>query len=762
MIIEKIGRLRDCRIFRDFTWPSDLHNFAKFNLIYGWNGSGKTTISRIFRDLEHRRPPAVGDVTVSIGGQHFGGVDFSNASIDVLVFNKDFVTENVFPIVGGDVPPILILGEESIEKQRKLEAQKADLEGIEQSLFSARSERSRLKDQLDRHCIDRGRVIKDSLRGSGSNSYNNYHKGNYKTCAEQMVSAGDAEKHHLQEAERETLFAQHRASPKPAVEELSNQNHNFPSLFPSLKERTATLLSYSVVSETIQLLRDDAEIGEWVHKGLQLHKQRDAVECLYCGQTIPHPRLSAMERHFNAEYQKFDESLDDLASEISRISESWLALSIPHRTQFYEHLDEEYRAIQAKFEDYRTQTNDFLNTLTKALADKKERPFGPILLDNYSPQVPGSDVIERLNELIQKHNGASTSHAENTLNARQRLELATVSETLGEFVDLTNGIRTHESSIAIENSKAQTLTAEISKLGAEITEHRRPAGELNVDLHNYIGHKELQLEVKENGYTLTRNGVPATQLSEGETTAIALLYFLKSLNDHRFDFSNGVVVLDDPISSLDANALFLAYGFIQERTRNAGQLFILTHNFTFFRQVRNWFHNLSGQRSQDLNKRPARFYMLNCLSGEGGRYSTIQNLDPFLERYESDYHYLFACVLRGAISSTSGLESNYVLPNMARRLLEAFLAFRQPDLSGELWEKMQNVDFDEAKRSQILRFVHTYSHNDAIVEPEHDPALLGEAPAVLTALLELIESQDKDHYERMVKLVNQETESEEH
>ena len=758
MMIERIGQLRNCRVFRDFTWPSDLHNFAQFNLIYGWNGSGKTTISRIFRDLEHRRPPVVGDATISISGQDIGAVDFSEASIPIRVFNKDFVIENVFPTGGGDVPPILILGEESVEKHRKLESLKEELSGIEQLLVAARGDKNSLENQLDRHCVDRGGVIRELLRGSGINSYNNYHKGSYKSCAERMVAESAAEKHHLDEAEREILFAQHRASPKPAVEEVPNQNHNFPSL----RERTAALLSHSVVSETIQSLRDDHEIGEWVHKGLQLHKERDAMECLYCGQTIPHQRLSAMERHFNAEYQKFTESLHDLASEIWQISKSWLALSIPHRTQFYDHLGEEYQAIQARFEDHRTQTTDFLNTLTKALGDKLERPFSPILLDSYSPQVPSSKVTERLNQLIKKHNEAYTSHAESTLNARQRLELAMVSETLGEFVALTNGVRTHESSIAIQNSKAQTLKAEISKLEEEITEHRKPAGELNVDLHKYIGHKELQLEVKENGYTLTRNGVPATQLSEGETTAIALLYFLKSLNDHRFDFSNGVVVLDDPISSLDANALFLAYGFIQERTRNAGQLFILTHNFTFFRQVRNWFHHLRGQRSPDLNKRPARFYMLNCLSSEGGRYSTIQNLDPLLERYESDYHYLFACVLRGAISSTSGLESNYVLPNMARRLLEAFLAFRQPDLSGELWKKMQNVDFDEAKRSQILRFVHTYSHNDAIVEPEHDPALLGEAPAVLTALLELIESQDKDHYERMVKLVNQETESEEH
>ena len=443
-------------------------------------------------------------------------------------------------------------------------------------------------------------MIKALLRGSGTNSYNNYHKGNYKTRAEQMFSDGNAEMHHLGEAEREALLARHRASPKSAVEELPKQNHDFHSL----RERTATLLLHSVVSETIQSLSDDPEIGTWVLTGLELHKERGASECLYCGQPIPHQRLSALERHFNAEYQRFIESLNGLAGEVGQASESWLSLNVPHRTQFYEHLDEEYEVIQPAFEEYRTQTSDFLNTLMKALADKKESPFSPIALDDYGPQVPASDATERLNQLIRKHNDASKSHAESTLNARQRLEMGLVSEKLGEFLALTNEVKALESSITNKNSEAQVLRAEISKLEAEITEHRAPAEELNIDLHKYIGHKELQLEVKENGYTLNRNGVPATQLSEGETTAIALLYFLKSLKDHRFDFSNGVVVLDDPISSLDANALFLAYGFIQERTRNAGQLFVLTHNFTFFRQVRNWFHHLRGQRSRDSGKTP--------------------------------------------------------------------------------------------------------------------------------------------------------------
>ena len=298
------------------------------------------------------------------------------------------------------------------------------------------------------------------------------------------------------------------------------------------------------------------------------------------------------------------------------------------------------------------------------------------------------------------------------------------------------------------------LEAEIATLEQEIMEHRLPADDLNEDLRRYLGHNELELHVEATGYTINRSGVPATTLSEGEGTAIALLYFLKSLEDRRFDMANGVVVLDDPVSSLDANGLYLAFGFIRERTQQAQQLFVFTHNFALFRQVRNWFHHLRGQRRKDITQRPARFYMLNCTYEGERRASSIRQLDPLLERYESEYHYLFARVYRSIGGVDATLEDNYILPNIARRVLETFMAFRQPDNSGDLWNRLQQVAFDEAKKTGILRFVHTHSHRDTIGEAEHDPSILGESSAVLTDLLDLIKSEDPNHFDAMVRLVN--------
>jgi wobble nucleotide-excising tRNase len=146
--------------------------------------------------------------------------------------------------------------------------------------------------------------------------------------------------------------------------------------------------------------------------------------------------------------------------------------------------------------------------------------------------------------------------------------------------------------------------------------------------------------------------------------------------------------------------------------------------------------------------------MLDRVHGANPRCSVIRPLDPLLEQYESEYHYLFACVYRAAnATGDAPLEQHYGLPNVARRLLEMFLAFRRPQVAGELWKKLQDVKCDDAKKIRIARFVHTHSHGDTVGEPEHDPSLLGEAQSVLADLLELIKSEDAQHFAAMEGLV---------
>ena len=755
--IVRISRLRSCGVFRDFTWPSDLPEFGRYNLIYGWNGTGKTTLSRLFRDLELGAPRRTGEAVLHIDGRDVRGESFPQSNLQIRVFNRDFVNTNVFPVEGRNMPPILVLGAENVEKQKEVERLKARTATARSSLESAQSAKRAALGDLDRFCIDRARAIKDTLRSSGENPYNNYNKASFRADSEKMIDACNHTGRRLTDPEREGLLARHRAMPKPRVTPLG---YALPD-FGAIKDRVSTILASSVVSAAIQTLKDDPALAEWTRHGLALYRSREAEQCLFCEQSLPQDRLAVLEGHFSTQYEQFIKRIDQQITRLTDLSKAATELRPPTGAELYDDLAPEIRSSGAELASMLEEVQDFLDAAVRALEDKRLRVFEQIQLELPLPSVD-SGAIEALNAVIHKHNQACDDFDARSADARDRLAADMIAAELEVFVRRRNAAGQATENVRTTTQQVDGFDGEIARLEREIVEHRKPAEELNEDLHKYLGHHELGLQIEETGYTITRGGTPAQALSEGETTAIALLYFLKCLQDRRFSPESGVIVLDDPVSSLDANALFLAFGFIRERTKDAAQLFVLTHNFSFFRQVRNWFHHLRGQRKRDPSQRPARFFMLDSTLEGNTRSSTIRWLDPLLEQYESEYQYLFARIHRAKTELESqGLEQNYVLPNMARRMLEAFLAFRQPQVSGDLWQKLKLVSFNEAKKLRILRFLHTHSHSIAVGEPEHDLTALAEGPSVLRDLLDMIQSLDDAHYSAMVQLVATSTDSDE-
>ena len=746
-LVTKISRLRHPGVLRDFSWPAELPTFGRYNLIYGWNGSGKTTISNLFRALELRKQPE-GETTLATASTTIAGNDFAQAPLPVRVFNRDFVTANVFPVGGGEVPPIFVLGEESAEKQAQVGQLKSEKATAQSALDAAQQEKAKAEKALDKHCVGRATVIRETLRSAGNNPYNNYDKARFKQRVATMLSAGDKASHLLADDDRERLLAQSKATPKAPVSEVQLQ---LPDL-QKLTNNASHVMRKSVVSSAIAALKADPQLSSWVRDGLELHFQREVDHCLFCEQALPDNRIAALEAHFSTEYEQLLRQLDAQIAELEAVSHSVSQASLPNRAELYDDLVAGFDSAKAAYDTTVTTLADHLAALVKALNSKKQKIFEAQSLNIVVPDVKQT-VIGDVNAIIQCHNQACTDFATHVSTARTRLESDSVASSLDEYQNLSDALKAQETAISQENTKVQHLTIQITQLEREIIMHRQPAEELNQDLHSYLGHAELTLEVKDTGYTVARNGTTARSLSEGEMTAIALLYFLKSLKDRRFEMKKGLVVLDDPVSSLDANALFIAFGFIRRSVDHAAQIVVLTHNFAMFRQVRNWFHHLKDQNKKDVNRRPARFYMLDCSLTDHGRRSRIAPLDPLLEQFESEYHYLFARIYRRAKEGKQGgLEENYIFPNMARRLLEAFLAFRSPQHAGDLRQKFQGINFDETKKLRILRFLHTHSHADAIVDPEHDLSALGEAKAVLTDFLELIQHEDSAHYDAMVAL----------
>ena len=533
-------------VLRDFTWPADLPEFGRYNLIYGWNGSGKTILSRLFRYLELRSVPRNGQATFVIDGIEFRIQDFPSATVPIRVFNRDFVNESVFPVGGGDVPPIFIVGKDSVDKQKERDRLAERKLAREADLVLARADLKKAESELDRHCVDRAGVIRDSLRASGSSAYNNFDKRSYRSQAQKIMTEGDAESHIMDDETRKSLFLQHVATIKPSVSEIVL---TLPDV-KQLHESVTTLRKRTVVSNVIEKLKDDTRLGSWVGEGLKLHKELQSQECLFCEQEIPTERHAALEAHFSTEYDRFIQRVDLLLGQLMTCARDLDGVKVPNQAEVYENIQASFATAEFSFRQALATISGFVDTLIQSLDNKKKEPFKSLDTNVTVPEFD-TDIVERLNKTIQQHNEVCDNFQSRTTTARDRLAAGMVAENSRDFSDLAIAVRNARDAIAPIETDIQKLTQEIEKLEREIVQHLQPAEDLNNDLNNYLGHDELHLKVKDTGYEFMRNGVPADSLSEGERTALALLYFLKSLDGHEFSLNEGVIVLDDPVSSLD-------------------------------------------------------------------------------------------------------------------------------------------------------------------------------------------------------------------
>lgn len=746
MKIKKICKVKNYRIFRDFSWQASLPEFKDYNLVYGWNGSGKTVLSNIFRDLDRK--------CVSIAGSEFeieteaGLIKSENLGtttipFSISVFNREFIADNVFK-AAGDITPIFVLGEDSVEKQKEIGILKKQLLGKTNDAIEKQAELRSAEKDLDTFNIDKAKEIKQLLSSSGDNPYNNYDKAKLKDKCKKLKEQ-NWQAFILNDEVKNTLKKKKEASPEDKVPLVDFSFANIANIVSTVN----AVLAKTIVSNVVERLKNDSEISNWVSAGLNIHREKSTDVCLFCEQPLPNGYLKKLEGHFNDEYNNFISTIEKLNNDLQDLINKPISLALPNKAQLYEHLRKEYEQKCRSFEKEKNVYIDILTNIKQKVSQKKTSPFMAIELITETNQL-NRLVIDEINHIIEQHNSETDDFYRTIIEARNDLENSCVAEVLSNIIEKEKKIDSLKGEYGRLCENVNLLKRQIENLERGLVEHRRPAEELNKDLAAYLGRDELKFEIKENGYQILRNGELADALSEGEKTAIAFLYFLKSLKNKNFMLLEGIVVIDDPVSSLDANLLFHAFGFMKERTKNAGQLFIFTHNFCFFRQVKNWFTYINKHSKKF--KKEASFYMLQCEGIGASRQGKITNLDRLLIDYESEYHYLFSLVYHGANLKSGEIKLFYHLPNISRRLLEAFLAFRRPSKEG-LYEKLEHVDFDSAKKARILRFLQTHSHGGEVDDPEHDISILSETPEVLKDILDLFKSEDKRHFEEMEKTI---------
>ncbi len=127
-MIRTIQNIRAFGVFNDFRWPAGLPEFKQFNLLYGWNYSGKTTLSRAFRCFEQQQPHPdfpVAQVQMKASDGTVHHLSLPGTAPVFRVFNTDFVRDNL-SFAEGNATPILVLGAEDIAKQKALNTKREE------------------------------------------------------------------------------------------------------------------------------------------------------------------------------------------------------------------------------------------------------------------------------------------------------------------------------------------------------------------------------------------------------------------------------------------------------------------------------------------------------------------------------------------------------------------------------------------------------------------------------------------------------------
>lgn len=642
MSIKSIKKLKQFGIFHDHT-NSNAKDFGKYNLFYGWNGSGKSTLSGLFRCIENKATSSKfpsSEFSVSVdSGTPITQANVANSDLNIYTFNHDFIDENIS--WDSVVKSILLVDKEKIEEREKLEKLKKEQELDTKAHSKEAEEIRKLDGAISKFGTDSARHMKTSLQSIDTTDryYLNYDKRKFEKFIADNLEASKSDDPLLDD--QKIVELTNAAKPDQKSPIMFNKQTINQENFSKAKERLDDLLKTSVVSQTIQRLVDHGDIKSWVESGLYLHKHHDTNQCEFCGNTITEERTKQLEAHFNDDYKAFQIRLES--------ADGWLASQyiqppmLPAASDFYDEFKNRYNEACTALERAIAGLNEEITVWHDVLKNKTANPLETGLtveVISESSVKAFNDAMTAIGVAVDKHNHKSGNFKEETNKAKKQLELhyaTTEVKSFGyhdkkkEVVALTAANESLKTTINTRKTEIHVLEDSLSNEGVG-------ADQFNESLHKFLGRSELTLRFNplKKGYEILRNDSEQVDgnLSEGEKTAIAFVYFITKLKENDNNIEDTIVVVDDPISSFDSNHLFHAYSFMKVSCEKAKQLFVLTHNFTFFKLVRDWISRKNKRDDQDI----ANFYVVKA-SNEVPRTSTYSDAEKALTLYNSEYHY---------------------------------------------------------------------------------------------------------------------------
>lgn len=638
--------------FKNYSGPNDDEKFKQKNLFFGYNGKGKTALSKGILTEIRKNPNVKGD--------------------NYRFFNKDFIKDNLLLENNVDLKGIVAnFGKENVDIEKTIEEKMKNYKDVP----SLQKE----KEILEQNAKNEVNSIFDLKKGKSS-----IKRRTAESIKELVVS-------YRKDLESALKVVKSKEDLKN-VKDASSYEKELVTL-QGIKLLTMEILTNDEI-DTISLIMNknyenneipSAEVLSWLEQGLIIHKHDNSRKCKFCGGNIEINEIEeTINKYLNDKKQKDLIILNKLHLKIKEISELKL---------------KENKDLMGNL------INDSIYKYYDALSENQQQLIS--INEKIKTKLENFEKNESFDSATLKHIMSSINDNQLKIsNAKQEKE-----NELSKLIDKSNSLI--KGSIALEILESKNIADELKKIEdkekeilsasnsnsiliKEISELKNSKSTTN-DFANFINELlqelgiDFYLDIIDNNYTIKhrRDDVSLTinDISEGENNLLALLFFYYELfNDkQQQNFKNEInyIIIDDPISSVDdVNKMYVLELIKKILELKNPQVFIFTHVWDDFC---NLCYGKKDTKDKNGNETPFRFYEVKKNINGSYLVKTRTNETPYMHDFKEIYEF-------SQLDNADELDEceMYHYPNVMRKVLEKFMKFKVKNSSPTL-DNITNV-----------------------------------------------------------------------
>ncbi|KPA94399.1 AAA family ATPase [Pseudomonas asplenii] len=604
-MLERIEWIRGIGLLHDVNGRA--LRFSKTQLIYADNGRGKSTLASILRSVAEGDSSALidrktvdgtipPDACLAFGSGHKVTLTkgkWSEARPELLVFDAEFIEKNVHS--GGVVSPgqrknllQFALGASAV--QARVSEEKATKESSD-----ANAEVSRLTAQLA-----------------------GFHQGLSLPMFQKLTPMTEEEAYPQLNALRKRLLVTQSidAVLKRALpEEIQEPSFDLDALFKILNLSLADVEENAEHKVSAHIAhQNNPSIERWISEGQTFD---DGSACPYCSQPTTGVELvRAYRTHFNKEYQQLKSSVSMLERGVqARTADTVIekiATGVANACTAIALWLAEVKIDNPVFsiEQAKIDIQSLRETLTNLVSLKLNRPLESIgsIDEKLGAHKQWNTVLEHIRKANSKILLAQTS----IIEFRESLISENPDLINQEITNLELRISRNKQNVAelltaLAGAKKKSQEAETNKKLARATLNEQMASTLatfNTTINkilsrfgasfsiekmdaNFRGGLRSEYGISLRGRSITLDGTPkfATALSEGDKRTLAFAFYIATVTSDP-ELEKKIIVIDDPMCSLDANRKSQTKEILRIISTRAEQLIIMAHDPFFVRDLK--------------------------------------------------------------------------------------------------------------------------------------------------------------------------------